>query len=124
EPAYVGDPNYNIGGIAFFSSANGWIFHPTLTVTYTPPPLGPQSVSASSAGPTSATVTWVPPADNGGPAPTGYTVKTYTGAGAFLSQATVCGTCSSFTTPANLTTGSVYKFSVAATNTVGTGAAT
>ncbi|MBV8980681.1 MAG: DNRLRE domain-containing protein, partial [Acidimicrobiia bacterium] len=122
EPAAVNDPNYNIGGPAFGSSDNGWRFHPTLTVTYTPPPLGPQSVSAS-AGNGAATVTWAPPSDNGGPAPTGYTVSTYSSGGTLLGQTSACATCASATI-GSLNNGSTYSFSVAATSAGGTGPAT
>jgi RHS repeat-associated protein/uncharacterized repeat protein (TIGR01451 family) len=122
EPVSIGDAYYNIGGPAFESGSNGWGFHPALTVTYTPPPTGPVSVSASS-GNGSATVTWAPPPDNGGSAPTGYTVTTYNQSGTQLGQTTACATCLS-TTIGSLTNGSVYSFSVAATNAAGAGPAT
>src|SRR5439155_3598470 len=89
---------------------------------YAPPPLGPASVRPSP-GNATALVPWAPPADNGGPAPSSYTVGTYTSAGTLLSQTSVCGTCSSYTAT-GLTNGTVYKFAVAATTSGGTGPST
>ena len=79
-------------------------------------PGAPTSVSAT-AGNASATVTWSPPASNGGSAITGYTITSSGGgtatAGAAATSATVTG----------LTNGTSYTFTVSATNAVGTGPA-
>jgi hypothetical protein len=70
-------------------------------------------------GNATATVRWVAPPINGGPAPTGYDVIPYIG--------TVAQTVRSFPTPAltevvtGLTNGTAYTFRVRAKNTIGTG---
>ena len=89
-------------------------------VTPAGPPFAPTSVSASP-GNTQATVTWVAPGTNGS-AITGYTVTPYIGsqaqtpvsAGASATSATVTG----------LSNGTAYRFTVTATNAVGTGPGT
>jgi hypothetical protein len=79
-------------------------------------PGAPTAVTAA-AGDTTATVTWVPPADDGGSVITGYTVtsapedKTCTTTGALTCDVT------------GLTNGTAYTFTVVAANAVGVGPA-
>jgi hypothetical protein len=78
---------------------------------------------AAVGGATSATVTWVAPASNGGAAITDYTVQSRTtaGPGAWSSFAHTASTALSQTVT-SLTNGTSYDFQVAAVNSVGTGA--
>jgi Domain of unknown function (DUF1929)/Fibronectin type III domain len=82
-------------------------------------PSAPTAVSAT-AGSSSATVTWTPPANGGSPI-TSYTVTPYIGSTA-QTPTTITG---SPPTPAanigGLTNGTTYTFKVSATNAVGTG---
>ncbi len=71
----------------------------------------------ATAGNTSALVSWVAPASNGGSAITGYTVTSSPGA----KHCTTSGTLSCTVT--GLTNGTPYTFTVTATNVIGTGPA-
>ncbi len=89
-------------------------------VTPAGPPFAPGSVSASP-GNTQATVTWVAPGANGS-AITGYTVTPYI---AGQSQTPVqAGPSATAATVTGLTNGTAYRFTVTATNGVGTGPGT
>ena len=84
----------------------------------TNPPGAPTNVIAV-AGNAQATVSFTPPASTGGAAITGYTVTPYVGA---IAQ-TPTAAASSPVTVTGLTNGTAYTFTVTATNSVGTGAA-
>ena len=84
------------------------------------PPGAPTAVTVQ--GDTkSALVSWTAPSDDGGSAITGYTVTPFVGSSA--QPATQVGASISATRIAGLTNGTSYTFKVAATNAVGTGAA-
>lgn len=77
---------------------------------------GAPTIGSATAGNTQATVTFTAPASNGGVAITGYTVTAMPGG--------FTGTSSSSPiTVTGLTNGTAYTFTVSATNSVGTGAA-
>jgi trimeric autotransporter adhesin len=77
---------------------------------------GAPTIGTATAGNASATVTWTAPASNGGSPITGYVITPSTG-----SAVTVGNVTSDDVT--GLTNGSSYTFTVAATNALGTGAA-
>jgi hypothetical protein len=91
---------------------------PSNVVTPATVPGAPTAVSAV-AGNALATVSFTPPANNGGAAISSYTVTPYIGATP-LSPTTATG---SPVTVGGLTNGTSYTFTVAATNSVGTGPA-
>ncbi|MGW0229847.1 glycoside hydrolase domain-containing protein [Actinopolymorpha singaporensis] len=84
------------------------------------PPDAPTQVSAA-ADAHSATVTWSPPAFDGGAPLTGYVVTPYRD-GTALDPATVAADVTETTVP-GLSAGVAYTFTVAATNLLGTGPA-
>ena len=85
------------------------------SVTPAAPPGAPTNVTAI-AGNGQATVTWTAPASNGGAAITSYTVTSSPGGLTATSTTTSA-------TVAGLTNGTAYTFTVTATNSAGTGAA-
>ena len=82
---------------------------------------GAPTIGAPSAGNASATVRWTAPANNGGAAISGYSVRVWDGATLARTTA-VAGATTVSTTITGLTNGRAYTFDVAAVNTVGTGA--
>ncbi len=90
---------------------------PAITAGATPlgAPTGPQSVSVSP-GPSEIAVSWLPPADNGGSAVTGYTITWVSSTGA---SGTI-GTGGTTHTLRNLANGATYTISVTASNAAGT----
>jgi hypothetical protein len=106
---------------------------PTEVETFTPPaapdataPAAPVGVTARP-GNGSIALSWTAPANTGGAAVTGYSVKVTSPAGTGATPApavdttlTVTGPATTVTVP-NLTNGREYTFTVAATNRVGTG---
>jgi Fibronectin type III domain len=123
-----------VRGIGFFDflhgqtgvAPNGIELHPVLDILFNPgpinvtPPGRPANVVAT-AGDATADVSWNAPASDGGDAITSYTVTPYIGSMAQTPQiVTAPTTTASFT---GLADGTTYWFTVAATNSVGTGAA-
>jgi hypothetical protein len=82
------------------------------------PPGMPTAVNAVASG-TSATVTWSPPADNGGSPITSYTVTPYAGSTPQTPQTVIAPTTTAVFN--GLTSWVGYTFTVAATNSLGTG---
>jgi RHS repeat-associated protein/uncharacterized repeat protein (TIGR01451 family) len=112
-PYNIGGPYWNYLGPAGNSGGN----LPQLQVTYTPPPEIPNNVTTS-AGDGTATVSWSPPYNNGGPAPSSYTTSMYNSSGSLIGTQT-CSGCTSATFGG--VNGQTYSFSVYATNSVGNG---
>lgn len=89
---------------------------PSVTV-----PGAPTGVGAVATSTTSATITWTPPADDGGSVITGYVLEESVNGGAF----TVRGRPSASTTEVfaeSMTPGATYQYRIAAINAEGTGA--
>ncbi|MET3920710.1 fibronectin type III domain-containing protein [Arthrobacter sp. UYEF20] len=82
---------------------------------------GAPTIGTATAGNASATVTWTAPASDGGNPITGYRVQAFDGTTVVKTQ-TVTGNVGTVVVT-GLTNGTAYTFDVAATNGVGTGAA-
>ena len=85
-------------------------------------PGAPTGVSAVR-GNASATVRWTAPASNGGSAITGYSVRVVNAAGTQVGALRPAAAAARSLVVTGLTNGQAYRFSVRATNAVGTGAA-
>ncbi len=81
---------------------------------------GAPTIGAATAGNASATVNWTAPSDNGGAPVSGYVITPYIGGTA---QTPVNVGTITADTVTGLTNGTAYTFTVAATNTAGTGSA-
>ena len=85
-------------------------------------PGAPTGVNATR-GNASATVRWTAPASNGGSAITGYSVRVINAAGTQVGALRPAAAAARSLVVTGLTNGQAYRFSVTATNAVGTGAA-
>ena len=102
-----------VNGVAYT-----WSFRVSTTGAMVP---GPVSSVVAVAGDTTATVTWAPPLDNGGTAVTSYVVTPYVGSTALAPQTVTAPTTTAIFT--GLANGTTYSFTVAASNSIGTGPA-
>lgn len=94
----------------------------SLTVSYLTTPSAPRSLTVSSRGPSSATVTWQAPAFPSGSSSSSYTITPYVGEVAQTGLAvTTSGTATSYTF-SNLSNATTYWFAVGAANGSGAGA--
>ncbi|MDQ0821165.1 Ca2+-binding RTX toxin-like protein [Arthrobacter sp. V4I6] len=103
----------NAVGVGAASAASNQVRPATLA--------GAPTIGSATAGNASATLTWTAPASNGGSAITGYQVRAFAGTTVARTQ-TVTGNVGTVVVT-GLTNGTAYTFDVAATNGVGTGAA-
>jgi hypothetical protein len=92
----------------------------TVTPTAVTPPSAPTGVTANAAS-AQAQVSWTAPSNNGGSSITGYTITPYVGASAQTSVEVGASTTSAIVK--GLTNGTSYTFTVAATNSAGSGPA-
>ena len=83
---------------------------------------GAPTIGTATGGNSAATVTWTPPASNGGAPITGYTVKALDATGTLVGTVTVAGNVTSGTVT-GLTNGTAVTLQVMATNVLGTGPA-
>jgi hypothetical protein len=109
---------------------SGWVTAPVVARPPTPgggdagqPVTTPSAplIGAVSAGDARATVTWAPPADDGGAAVSGYTVRAFAAGVAEPVQVLTVAAEPTSLTVTGLTNGTSYTFDVAATNPAGTG---
>jgi microcystin-dependent protein len=114
----AGLDNIYVGQLGGSSSLPAWS-----SLSFWPDPVAPGTPSgvAAVAGDGEASVSWTAPISNGGSPLTGYVVTPYIGAAA--QTPVVVTPTSTDTTVTGLTNGAAYTFTVAATNSAGTGTA-
>jgi hypothetical protein len=117
---------------AYAGELSGWL--PTASTVRLPTPAGgyvlniPPTVPGAptigtvTPGSTTVTVTWTPPLDDGHAPITGYVIRAYKGSTPSLVSTTVAPAEVTSWRVTGLTNGTAYRFRVAATNDVGTGA--
>lgn len=83
---------------------------------------GAPTIGTATAGNASATVTWTAPGNDGGDPVTGYQVRVVNGAGTQVGALRAAGPAATSLVVNGLSNGTAYRFQVASTNGVGTGA--
>ena len=83
---------------------------------------GAPTIGAVTAGNARATVNFTPPAANNGPAITGFAIRVVDAAGVQVGDLRLVGADANVVVVTGLTNGSAFRFQVAASNAVGTGA--
>jgi large repetitive protein len=114
-PTVAGNFNFTVTVIDSSTPISASFTSSTISLTINATAPGAPTIDTATAGNGQATVSFTAPASNGGAAITGYTVTS--SPGAFIKT----GTASPLTVT-GLTNGTTYTFTVAATNSVGTGA--
>ena len=107
----------NAAGTGAFSALSN-VVTPSTGVVLTVP--GAPSIGTATAGDTTATATWTPPASDGGSAITGYTVRVIdTATGLQVGALRPAGPTATNLVVTGLTNGTTYRFRVRAVNAVG-----
>lgn len=117
--AYAGELSGWLPGVATVglpTPAGGYVLNIPSTVP------GAPTIGAVTPGSTTVTVTWTPPLDDGRAPITGYVIRAFTGSTPTLVSTTVAPGDATSLLVSGLKNGTAYRFRVAATNAVGTGA--